>query len=57
VLLKGFEFTDCTVKEKKLYLYRVLAENEGGISAPSAESTPVRAKPFKGLSYTFDIFT
>jgi len=48
VLLKGFEFTDYTVKEKKLYEYRVLAENEGGISAPSSESTPVKAKLFKG---------
>jgi len=48
LLLKGCDFSDCTVKEKKQYQYRVLAENEGGISAPSAESAPVKAKPFKG---------
>jgi len=48
VALKGFEFTDRTVKEKKQYEYRVLAENEGGLSAPSSESAPVRARPFKG---------
>jgi len=52
LLLKGLEFSDCTVKEKKPYQYRVLAENEGGISAPSAESAPVKAKPFKGR-YSF----
>jgi len=48
LLLKGFEFTDYTVKEKKQYEYRVLAENEGGVSAPSSESTSVKARPFKG---------
>jgi len=48
MLLKGFEFTDNTVKEKKQYEYRVLAENEGGMSAPSSESTPVKAKLFRG---------
>jgi len=47
-LLKGFEFTDRMVKEKKQYEYRVFAENEGGVSDPSAESAPVKAKPFKG---------
>jgi len=48
LLLKGFEYTDYTVKEKKQYEYRVLAENEGGTSVPSCESSPVKAKPFKG---------
>jgi len=48
LLLEDFEFSDRTVKERKLYEYRVLAENEGGLSAPSPESAPVKAKPFKG---------
>lgn len=49
VLLEGLEFTDDTVKERKQYAYRVLAQNEGGISAPSTESTLTKAKLFRGL--------
>jgi len=56
LLLKGFEFTDRMVKEKKWYEYRVLAENEGGLSAPSSQSTPVKAKPFKGQSVSVSSF-
>jgi len=57
LLLKGFEFTDCTVKEKKQYQYRILAENEGGISDPSAESALVKAKPFKGYLFYYFRFS
>jgi len=56
LLRKGFEFTDYTVKEKKQYEYRVLAENEGGVSVPSSESATVKAKPFKGPQVSYCYF-
>lgn len=48
--IQELEYTDYTVKEKRQYEYRVIAENEGGSSVPSAESIPAKAKPFKGYN-------
>ena len=38
------------MKEKKKYEYRIIAENEGGVSAPSTESIPTKAKLLKGIA-------
>jgi hypothetical protein len=45
--IMGLEYTDTTVKAKKQYEYRILAENEGGISQPSNESVVAKARLFK----------
>lgn len=43
------EFTDKKVVAGKEYEYRVTAENAGGESEPSEASSPIKAKPLKGL--------